>query len=141
MTPRLALLALFGTLALTGCDKDTEVTDDTQDSSTAAPTWSEMSGAEKSAYMATDVSPQMAAIFQAYDAEAYADFSCDTCHTDGGTDFSMPSEDLAGYWEEGAFPGPDTTDPGALFMHEEVLPLMTELLDAESLPCLTCHVE
>ena len=58
MTPRLALLALFGTLALTGCDKDTEVTDDTQDSSTAAPTWSEMSGAEKSAYMATDVSPQ-----------------------------------------------------------------------------------
>lgn len=135
MTPRLVLLALFGALALTGCDKDTEVVDDT---GTASPTWAEMSESEKNAYMATDVVPAMKALFQGYDAEVYAEFSCDTCHTDGG-DYSMPSEDLAGYWEE--FPGPDTTDPGAKFMHDEVLPKMKELLDDDSLSCLACHVE
>lgn len=134
MTSRIPIFALIGALALTGCDKDTE-----EDSGVdAAPTWAEMDAEQKGAYMATDVSPAMAAIFQGYDAEAYADFSCDTCHTDGG-DKSMPSEDLSGYWEE--FPGPDTTDPGAKFMHEEVLPKMKELLDDDSFSCAGCHAE
>jgi hypothetical protein len=90
--------------------------------------------------MASTVLPTMKTLFQEYDAETYAEFDCETCHTDGG-DFTMPSEDLSGYWAEGEFPGPDTTDPGALFMHEKVLPTMTELLDNDSPACTGCHIE
>ena len=136
MTARLALLVFFGALAVTGCDKDTA--EDT--STTDELTWPEMSESEKSAYMAGVVLPTMRDVFQGYDAERYAEFSCDTCHTSGG-DYSMPSQDLAGYWAEGEFPGPDTTDPGAKFMHEEVLPKMAGLLDNDSPSCTGCHIE
>lgn len=136
MTARLSLLALFGALALTGCDKDTE-----EDTSTVVPpTWPEMDESERTAYMASTVLPKMTELFQAYDAETYADFGCETCHTDGG-DYTMPSQDLAGYWEEGEFPGPETDDPGVQFMHQEVLPTMAELLDNDSPSCVGCHIE
>jgi hypothetical protein len=140
MIPRLALLVFFGALAVTGCDKDTEGDTGGDTSTSDELTWQAMSDSEKSAYMAGVVLPAMRDVFQGYDAERYAEFSCDTCHTSGG-DYSMPSQDLAGYWAEGEFPGPDTTDPGAKFMHEEVLPKMAELLDDDSPSCTGCHIE
>ena len=52
---------------------------------------------EKAAYMATDVLPTMAALFQEHDSEAYADFSCGTCHVEGQVDgtYAMPDAGLA----------------------------------------------
>ena len=99
----------------------------------------QLSDAEKSGYMATDVLPEMAALFQSYDSEAYADFSCDTCHVTGLADgsYAMPDAGLPALSED-AFP----YDSGVgLFMNEEVLPALNDLLGPTDggRPCTTCH--
>ncbi|MED5373441.1 MAG: hypothetical protein VX899_20645 [Myxococcota bacterium] len=125
--------ALIPLLTLSACSKDGEPTD-----SAAGPVFSELSDAEKTSYMAGTVTPRMAELFQAYDAEAYADFGCETCHSAGG-DYSMPTDELIN-WEEGSFP--EASDgPGAEFMHDQVLPEMKELLGDRSFSCVGCHVE
>lgn len=127
-------------ISLTACTKD-EVTDSAVEE---LPPWGEMSAEQKGAYMATDVTPQMAAIFQAYDAEAYADFNCSTCH---GTDadangYAMPSD-----FHDLAVPPPAAEDgETAALMYAEVVPKMAELLDMDvydgsndGLGCYNCH--
>lgn len=101
--------------------------------------FSELSDADKSAYMASDVLPTMAAVFQSYDSEAYADFSCDSCHVSGLADgtYAMPDAGLPPLSED-AFP----YDAGVgLFMNEEVLPTLNDLLGPTTggRPCTTCH--
>jgi len=101
--------------------------------------FADLSAEEKAAYMATDVLPTMAALFQSYDSEAYADFSCDTCHVNGLTDgsYSMPDAGLPPLSEDKF---PYESDVG-LFMNEEVLPTLNDLLGPTSggRPCTTCH--
>ncbi|MED5373442.1 MAG: hypothetical protein VX899_20650 [Myxococcota bacterium] len=134
MHQRLVALSILSLLSLAACTKDAE---DTGDSAVASePTWAEMDADQKNAYMASTVTPQMAELFQAYNADAYASFTCNTCHTDGG-DYSMPTSDLYGF-DPAAIPGADEGD-GYAFMHNEVVPKMQELLDDESFGCLNCH--
>lgn len=94
---------------------------------------------EKFAYMASDVVPTMAPIFQGHDAEAHADFGCGTCHVQGMADgtYAMPDPGLPPL-EEDAFPY--TSDVG-VFMEEEVRATMAELLGPREggHPCTTCH--
>ena len=102
-------------------------------------TFDNLTDAEKAAYMASDVLPRMQAVFQDHDATAYADFSCTTCHVAGSADGSyvMPDPGLPPLRED-AFPYED--DVG-IFMAEEVLPAMAELLGPTDggRPCITCH--
>ncbi len=136
------LLASLTLLSLSACSKDdtTETGDSTVEE---LPPWSEMTDAQKSTYMATDVTPQMAEIFKAYDADYYADFGCATCHgADAATNgYAMPSDihDLS-------VPPPEASaGPTAEFMHNEVVPKMAELLDMEvydgtsGFGCYGCH--
>lgn len=114
--------------------------------------WADMNREQRAGYMADVVMPRMAPIFQAYDAEAYADFSCATCHGDDAQDvgFRMPNglhplnpEHIPSFFE--------STDPDvqrvAQFMAGEVTPAMTELLGAQpydpethqGFSCMSCH--
>jgi mono/diheme cytochrome c family protein len=134
-------------ISLCACTKEetTETGGGTGDSTVEqGPTWSEMSDMEKNSYMATDVVPQMAAIFQAYDAEYYAEFDCATCHGANAGDkyYAMPSDI---YDLEVPAPGPEA-GPTAEFMHTQVVPKMAELLDMEvndgstgGFGCYNCH--
>lgn len=94
---------------------------------------------EKAAYMGSDVLPTMSAVFQGYDSEAHADFSCASCHVNGSVDgtFAMPDAGLPPLSED-AFPY--ESDVG-LFMENEVLPTMRDLLGPQDggRGCTTCH--
>jgi hypothetical protein len=101
--------------------------------------FSELSDDEKAAYMSSDVLPTMSAVFQGFDAEEYADFSCASCHVQGSTDgsFSMPDAGLPPL-READFPY--ESDIG-VFMEDEVLATMKDLLGPKDggRPCTTCH--
>ena len=100
----------------------------------------DLSDTDKAAYMASDVMPEMAAVFQSHDAEAYADFSCATCHVNGSVDgtFAMPDAGLPPLSEDGF---PYDSDEMGIFMGEQVLPKLNELLGPTDggRPCVTCH--
>ena len=99
----------------------------------------DLSDDEKFAYMSSDVLPAMAEVFQAYDSETYANFSCATCHVSGLADgsYAMPDDGLPPLSEH-AFPY--ESDVG-LFMEDEVLPMIGLLLGPTDggRPCTTCH--
>ena len=138
------LAASLIVLSLSACTKD-EVVEETADTSVAElPSWAEMTEGQKTSFMANEVTPAMAAIFKAYDAEKYADFSCETCHgayaEGSGYEMPSPSNGLA------KPPPPVTAGPNAEFMYNEVLPKMAELLDTEvndgsndGFSCYGCH--
>lgn len=138
------LLTSLTLLSLSACSKDD--TNETGDSTAVdeLPPWSEMTDAQKSTYMATDVTPQMAEIFKAYDADYYADFGCATCHGSNAasTGYAMPSD-----IHELSVPPPDpSAGPAVEFMHNEVVPKMAELLEMEvndgsndGFGCYNCH--
>lgn len=124
-------LVLGAGLAACGGDKS--------DSAATVASFDSLSDSEKAAFMASDVLPTMAAIFQAYDADAHADFSCASCHVTGVADgsYAMPDPGLPEL-SEAAFP---YTEGTGLFMEEEVLPAMRDLLGPTDggRGCTTCH--
>ena len=81
----------------------------------------------------------MAALFQEHDSEAYADFSCGTCHVEGQVDgtYAMPDAGLPPLYDDKF---PYTSDVG-VFMSDEVLPTLNDLLGPTDggRPCITCH--
>ena len=86
-------------------------------------------------YMRNVVLPKAAAVFQEHDPEAFADFSCGTCHGDKRNGFRMPAH------------LPPLTDQlltekasEAAFMNEKVVPLMTALLGSTVFDCVNCHL-
>ena len=109
------------------------------DSSPEPFTFDSLSDEEKLAYMSTEVLPTMQAVFQGYDSEAYADFSCASCHVTGLSDgsYAMPDPGLPPL-READFPYEGEL---ATFMEDEVRSTMAELLGpAEGgRPCVTCH--
>ena len=65
--------------------------------------WDEMSFDERADYMKTTVVPAMKPIFEAFDADFFADFGCASCHGDAaeaGT-FEMPNPDIMALPETG----------------------------------------
>ncbi len=102
-------------------------------------------------YMREVVLPTMREIFQSYDAERYADFSCVTCHGQNAeeVDYAMPNVlgplPLDGTIETAMARNPEMT----MLMLEQVFPQMVELLDeekynSETAPdgyrCVGCHL-
>lgn len=113
-----------------------------------ASSWPDMNRAQRFAYMQDVVLPEMATLFQEFDGETYADFSCANCH---GADaeavgFEMPNG-LAPL-NPAAIPAMFASEePVAVFMTQRVWPKMTELLDEapynpetqQGFSCLNCH--
>lgn len=99
----------------------------------------DLSDDEKLDYMTSNVLPRMQEVFQGYDADAYSNFSCVTCHVTGSTDgsYAMPDPGLPPLREED-FP---YTSAIGVFMADEVLPEIQELLGPKDggRPCITCH--
>jgi len=139
-------------LLLAGCggndtDGSTAGSDDSGADTTAldcnAATWEDDRG---EAYMTHCVVPEMGALFQDFDADAYGDFSCTNCHGDdlGGGTYSMPSAPPISVRQQ------DPTSAIYQFMNGTVVPEMAALLGREpydpstgqgDFSCHDCHIE
>lgn len=111
--------------------------------------WADMNFDERKMHMGTVVWPQMKEKFQAYDAEQFADFKCQTCHGDDMTEvkFEMPNS-LTPLPVENTFQAAMDMDAEmAKFMGEVVVPEMAKQLDMEAGPgegqigCFSCHLK
>src|SRR5947208_877250 len=58
--------------------------------------WEHMSKAERKKYMKSTVLPKMKTVFQEFDAKAFKNFTCQTCHGKKATEtnFKMPNAEL-----------------------------------------------
>lgn len=106
--------------------------------------WAQKTRQQRMEYMGLVVLPRMKQVFQAYDAEAFAEFECQTCHGDDMDDVEhrMPNAlfDLSA--SDPVKSATDYDEQVAKFMMEQVVPVMAELLDKQpgkELGCLTCH--
>jgi hypothetical protein len=112
----------------------------------AAMPFDQMTHEQQGKFMKDVVVPEMAKLFQAYDAKKYAEFGCKTCHgpsVDAGK-FDMPNPTLAKL----NFADPSKMDPKAAeFMKSQVKPAMARLLqqpeytpeNPKGFGCLECH--
>jgi hypothetical protein len=111
--------------------------------------WAEQTREQRLEYMGNVVYPKMKALFQGYDAEAFADFKCKHCHGDDmeQVDFKMPNG-LVPFPKDDVWQAAVAQDEDAAkFMAEQVVPAMAELLgqapyDPEThqgFGCLNCH--
>ena len=141
-------LILIAALLLCSCkDGGTEELDSTQSTDTGTeelPPWAEMDDEQKSVYMSTVVTPQMAALFQDFNDERFADFDCESCHGSSVaySDYGMPG-DIDPISQPPPQPG---ASPISRFMHETVTAEMAALLDqeqsspgVEGFGCYGCH--
>ncbi len=127
-------------------------TDSAQPGDPAHKSWRDMSFVERKGYMANVVLPQMQSLFEAYDSERYADFSCQTCHSPdpGAHSFEMPSSHLRALYPTDSPEQKTMVEEQremVTFMYQQVVPTMTRLLDAEpwsdetktGFGCFNCH--
>lgn len=94
---------------------------------------------EKLVFMGTKVFGTLKGLFQTHNATRYASFACETCHGQNNNQYKMPS---------GIFPM-DPANPlkdddatygkTVVFMKQQILPKMKELLQDDTLTCFTCH--
>jgi hypothetical protein len=85
---------------------------------------------QRRAYMKHTVKPKMAAAFQEFNAEKFAEFRCTTCHgpNPGEREFAMPNPDLPKIeWEKMKNDMPQDME----FMQKVVVPEMAALLHTE----------
>ena len=93
--------------------------------------WRQMSLSEKKLHMKTEVTPRMAAVFQAWNAKGFEDFNCITCHgpTAKTGNFAMPSSALPHLDPADDFKRDREKHPAATkFMFEKVMPEMAAAL-------------
>ncbi len=113
---------------------------------TSPETWSEATTLElQVAFMKAKIMPPMGPVFQASDAEAYADFSCATCH---GPDKKPPTEYLPELTlKDGKITSFEEAPEVSKFMAEEVVPKMAAAMGLapynpethEGFGCGGCH--
>ena len=148
-------------LAVAGCPTSGGSGDDDDDTPPPDPcegyeqpdgVFADYSDEEQRLYMQCVVMPEFTPIFREFDADEYANFSCDTCHGEGSGaagDFEMPNDDLFTL-EFSGFPYSQDPDPEIAaygeFMEDEVVFQMAELLgrstDFQSpdfFGCYGCH--
>lgn len=150
------LLACTGDVPTEPVDTDPSVTVDTVVVDTEVDTepepfnWTSLSRQDKIAYMSSTVVPVMGALFEAYDSERFASFSCTTCHGDDmvAAHYQLPNDLFR--LDPSALPYSSSADPTeaawGTFMETQVLPTMAELLGTDAvdaggdgLSCFDCH--
>lgn len=135
-------------LALAACGGEDPDANNTNNNSEGLD-WANLDANERAAYMTTAVLPRMAMVFQSYDAERYAAFSCETCHGAAGASsgYAMPNPSLPALPAdiEVVFTNNSTA---ANFMLNQVVPELASLLELEpvdpatgegDIGCFTCH--
>jgi hypothetical protein len=143
-------------LGLAACGDSSEVaeeaggeTEATTGGETEAPqNWADMDQEARGRFMATVVLPEMQTMFQEFNAEEYADFSCETCHGANAreVEFRMPNG-LAPLDPESVPAMFQSTQPMAQFMTQRVWPRMAEMLQMQpydpethqGFSCFNCH--
>lgn len=138
------------TLGLDGSMLDSSTLDSSTADGGRARKWLELSGRERGDYMSDVVVPAMKTLFQNFNAEHFDDFKCSSCHGDNARDvsFVMPNK-LAPLSSAEIGELFAKEDPTALFMRDQVVPQMRELLDAdpfnpetgEGFGCFSCHAK
>lgn len=156
MNDRLVITTVI--LALAGCG-GAAAEPETPDEAAAEPEigpppepWEQMSFDERKRYMGRQVMPVVAPMFEAYDPEAFAGFSCDTCHGEDMQDrgFEMPNPSLPALYPTGTPEQRQMVEEHpelVRFMFNDVLPTMQTLLGAEpydedtgtGFSCFSCH--
>ncbi|MCB9592409.1 MAG: hypothetical protein H6719_06735 [Sandaracinaceae bacterium] len=153
--------SLMVVLGLAGCGgassgseggTGTDGTTGSEDDIPTAENWEGMSHDDKAAWMAQEVVPRMEALFTGHDADRYANFSCRTCHGEGAAhgDFEMPSRSLPALHPTGSPEQQAMVQqyrPMLVFMYQEVLPTMQQLIGAPDFEeetgggfsCFACH--
>lgn len=110
--------------------------------------WHDVPADQRGQYMAEVVVPAMKPLFEALDAERYADFGCATCHGTNAAEvhFQMPNG-LAPLDPSSIGAMYQSEQPMAQLMTQQVHPRMVELLGepaydsatGEGFGCLGCH--
>ncbi len=112
--------------------------------------WHDMNEQARIDWMVSNVLPIAAEDFRAYDAERFANMSCETCHGDNAeaVHYELPSAQLprlaapgSPQWEQ------MTHSPGYAFMNDIVTPTMATLVGEErysaehpdGFGCFECH--
>ena len=146
-----------GCAASPDCTNTTESdadTDSDTDSDTDADGWAGMDSEERFTYMTDVVNPTMKELFVAFGETQFQDFDCESCH--GGdmveVDYVMPHVLYPLSLDD--FPYTENENEAivrfAVFMDEDVLPVMAELLgekaqfdetSTEGFGCFGCHAQ
>jgi hypothetical protein len=114
--------------------------------------WAELSHDERRAHMVRHVQPVMAELFAGYDAERFADVSCETCHGADAVEraFAMPNPSILALYPTGSigqYQMVERYPNGVHFMFTEVVPAMRTMLGAAEydaathtgFSCFACH--
>ena len=114
--------------------------------------WAEMSFDERKAFMALEVMPRVAPLFEAHDAERFSGFGCEGCHGEDAeaNGYTMPNSGILTLHATGSQEQLDMINdmrPMVNFMFRDVVPTMKELLGAddydtetgEGFGCFACH--
>jgi hypothetical protein len=157
-----SLAILLGSAALAGCRLETEAPQDQDaavsplpDAGTMTPPqnvysdplpageWQSLDFDQRKRFMRELVMPSLRPLFQGFDGERFAAFSCSTCHGSGakaGT-FAMPSAEVPALSKARLSAAAESDKPMLAFMREMVKPKMAELLgEPDSLRCSSCHL-
>ena len=160
MHPRLAWFAFLGLLSCDAEQPPSTTPDDAAEEAAVAdvernppqreadrPTWAEMTRDQKIEHMEHVVVPAMAAKFQSWDAQRFAEFGCQTCHGPSAAQgrFEMPNPELP---HLGDFEELEQSKPRVVEFMTEVEVEMADLLDMEpydpqtheGFGCGQCHV-
>ncbi len=157
---------LLATLIVASCDKPPEApatetpetpsapeapeTPDTPDAeapsdeaAAAEKKWADMNFDERKKYMSKVYYPAMKEKFQAYDAEGFAKFTCDTCHGEDGKEknFAMPNGVSPLDPADPVANGKDMDEKVTQFMMDVVVTETASMLGEHEGKCMTCHEE
>lgn len=157
MTLRTRLTIPFVLLAL-GCggaaaeepaeDETTAGGDETSTEASADLAFDDMTPEQKGQFMAEVVMPEMSAMFQEFDGERFADFTCATCHGEDAQAVSFEMPNGLAPLDPAQIPAMFASDqPMAQFMTQRVWPRMGELLGRDlfseenqsGFSCMNCH--
>lgn len=117
-------------------------------------TYKDMSKDQRALFMQQTVMPTMKPLFQEFDAKAFSEFTCGTCHRSGVKDktFAMPTPDLPRLpppEQFMAFAQDPQHAPVVQFMMEKVKPTVAKLLamsefdpatNTGEFSCHNCHL-
>jgi hypothetical protein len=119
----------------------------------AKPAWKDMKAEQRKEYMKTVVVPKMKEEFVAFNAHAYGEMNCATCHGEGAKDgsFKMPNPKLPKLpGDEAGFKALMKKKPEVMkFMSGKVVPAMAEMVGEspynpetkQGFGCFECHTK